>query len=66
MKNGADGIEYIVFTQYNNYSPRSLTIASKLARGDRIHVKYFKREQNRKNRFYMHSFVFTGSLLEED
>ena len=61
-------IDYVIFTQSDIYSPRSVVVTSKLVRGDRIQLKYFKSEKNKKIEgiVSLNWFMFSGSLLEEE
>jgi len=43
-----NAVDYVIFTHSDIYSPRSVVVTSKLVRGDRIQLKYFKSEQNKK------------------
>ena len=67
LKNG-NAIDFIIFTRSNIYSPRSMVVTSKLARGDKIHLKYLKIEQSKRIEgiVSLNWFMFSGSLLEED
>jgi len=67
LRNGI-AIDYIIFTNYNYHSPRSLVVAYKLAVGDKIRLKYFKSEQSKhvERIILLDSFMFSGSLLGED
>jgi len=63
-----NAIDYVIFTQNDMHSPRSVVVTSKLTRGDKIQLKYLKSEQNKRIEgiVSLNWFMFSGSLLEED
>lgn len=61
-------IDFMIFTETDIFGPRSIQVTSKLVRGDKICLKYFKREKNKhfEGNVSLYRFDFGGSLLEED